>query len=187
MEYRATQSDLRRFLFKKKKNLIYIMATKYKNLSEYDPSQVVDASEMTFGIVVSEWNHEITGKLKEGAYDTLLLHGAKPENITIAYVPGSFELVYGAKKMADAIRPDAIIGLGCVIRGETPHFEYVCSGVTQGFSELNAKGDIPFIFGLLTNDTMQQSVDRAGGVHGNKGDEAAITAIKMVDFSCKLK
>ena len=163
------------------------MATKYQNLSEYNPTTVPDASTMSFGIVVSEWNHEITGKLKEGAYNTLIRHGAKPENITIAYVPGSFELVYGAKRMAKHLKPDAIIGLGCVIRGETPHFDYVCSGVTQGFSELNRKGDIPFIFGLLTNDTMQQSIDRAGGIHGNKGDEAAITAIKMIDFSWKFK
>ena len=163
------------------------MATQYQNLSEYDPNKVPDASKMTFGIVVSEWNSEITNKLRDGAYNTLLLHGAKPENITIAYVPGSFELIYGAKRLAKSIKPDAIIGLGCVIRGDTPHFDYVCSGVTQGFSSLNRKGDIPFIFGLLTNDTMQQSIDRAGGIHGNKGDEAAITAIKMIDFACRFK
>ncbi len=163
------------------------MATQYQNLSEYDSNTVPNASEMTFGIVISEWNHEITGKLKDGAYNTLIRHGAKPENITIAYVPGSFELIYGVKRMAKSIHPDAIIGLGCVIRGETPHFDYVCSGVTQGFAELNKEGDIPFIFGLLTNDTMRQSIDRAGGIHGNKGDECAITAIKMIDFSCKFK
>ncbi len=163
------------------------MATKYQNLSEYDPNKVPDASAMTFGIVVAKWNGEITNKLKGGAYNTLIRHGAKPENITIAYVPGSFELIYGAKKLADSIKPDAVIGLGCVIRGDTPHFDYVCSGVTQGFSNLNIEGDIPFIFGLLTNDTMQQSIDRAGGIHGNKGDEAAITAIKMIDFSCRFK
>ena len=163
------------------------MATQYQNLSEYDPNNVPDASEMTFGIVVSEWNSEITGKLKDGAYNTLIRHGAKPENITVAYVPGSFELIYGAQRLAKAIKPDAIIGLGCVIRGDTPHFDYVCSGVTQGFAHLNQKGDIPFIFGLLTNDTMQQSIDRAGGIHGNKGDESAVTAIKMADFSCRFK
>ena len=163
------------------------MATQYQNLSEYDPNKVPDASGMTFGIVVSEWNSEITGKLKEGAYNTLIRHGVKPGNITVAYVPGSFELIYGAKRLAKAVKPDAVIGLGCVIKGETPHFDYVCSGVTQGFADLNRKGAIPFIFGLLTNDTMQQSIDRAGGIHGNKGDEAAITAIKMVDFSCRFK
>ncbi|MCL2651640.1 MAG: 6,7-dimethyl-8-ribityllumazine synthase [Candidatus Azobacteroides sp.] len=163
------------------------MATKYQNLSEYDPNKVPDASNMVFGIVVSEWNKEITSQLKEGAYNTLIRHGAKPENIIIAYVPGSFELIYGAQRLAKTVKPDAVIGLGCVIRGETPHFDYVCSGVTQGFADLNRKGDIPFIFGLLTNDTMQQSIDRAGGIHGNKGDEAAVTAIKMVDFSCRFK
>ncbi|MDR1370855.1 MAG: 6,7-dimethyl-8-ribityllumazine synthase [Dysgonamonadaceae bacterium] len=163
------------------------MATAYKNLSDYDPDQVPDASGMRFGIVVSEWNSEITSKLKDGAYDTLIRHGAKPENIVVCYVPGSFELIYGAKLLADTINPDAVIGLGCVIRGETPHFDYVCSGVTQGFATLNVKGTIPFIFGLLTNDTMQQSIDRAGGIHGNKGDEAAITAIKMIRLSCNFK
>ena len=163
------------------------MATEYQNLSDYDHSSIPDASDMRFAIVVSEWNSEITEKLKEGAYDTLIRHGAKPENITVAYVPGSFELVYGARRIVESIKPNAIIGLGCVIRGDTPHFEYVCSGVTQGFAQLNAEGDIPFIFGLLTNDTMQQSIDRAGGKHGNKGDEAAITAIKMVQFGWKFK
>jgi len=163
------------------------VATQYQNLSEYDSNQVPDASAMSFGIVVSEWNSEITNKLKDGAYNTLIRHGAKPENIIVAYVPGSFELVYGAKRLAKSIQPDAVIGLGCVIRGETPHFDYVCSGVTLGFAELNSRGNIPFIFGLLTNDTMQQSVDRAGGIHGNKGDEAAVTAIKMVSFSCEFK
>lgn len=163
------------------------MATQYQNLSEYDPNQVPNASAMSFGIVVSEWNSEITNKLRDGAYNTLIRHGAKPENITVVYVPGSFELVYGAKRLAKSIKPDAIIGLGCVIRGETPHFDYVCSGVTRGFANLNSQGDIPFIFGLLTNDTMQQSIDRAGGIHGNKGDEAAITAIKMINFSCEFK
>ena len=163
------------------------MATQYQNLSEYNPDNVPDASAMLFGIVVAEWNGDITNKLKDGAYNTLIRHGAKPENITVVYVPGSFELVYGAIKLAKSIKPDAIIGLGCVIRGETPHFDYVCAGVTQGFASLNSQGEIPFIFGLLTNDTMQQSLDRAGGIHGNKGDEAAITAIKMANFSCKFK
>ncbi len=163
------------------------MATVYHNLSDYDPNQIPDASGMRFGIVVSDWNREITEKLEQGAINTLVKHGAKLENIILCPVPGSFELVYGAKLLADRVKPDVVIGLGCVIRGETPHFDYVCSGVTQGFAELNAKGTIPFIFGLLTNDTMKQSVDRSGGIHGNKGDEAAITAIKMVKLSCSFK
>jgi len=163
------------------------MATAYHNLSEYDSNTIPDASAMRFAIVVSEWNTEITSKLKEGAYNTLIKHGAKPENIIVSYVPGSFELVYAAKRIAESTQPDAVIGLGCVIKGDTPHFEYVCSGVTQGFAKLNAKGDVPYIFGLLTNNTMEQSVDRAGGKLGNKGDEAAITAIKMVQFAWNFK
>ncbi|MCD7914037.1 MAG: 6,7-dimethyl-8-ribityllumazine synthase [Tannerellaceae bacterium] len=156
------------------------MATAYQNLSAYDFNSVPDASKMRVGIVVAEWNKEITEKLLEGACNTLERHGAQPENIIISRVPGSFELVYGAKKMAEKKDLHAIIVLGCVIRGDTPHFDYVCSGVTQGVTQLNLMYNIPFIFGLLTNDTMQQSIDRAGGIHGNKGDEAAVTAIKMV-------
>jgi len=163
------------------------MATAYQNLSEYDFDSVPDASEMKIGIVVAEWNKEITEKLLEGACNTLERHGAKTENIIVTRVPGSFELTFGAKQLAECRELDAVIILGCVIRGDTPHFDYVCSGVTQGITELNLMYDIPFIFGLLTNDTMQQSIDRAGGIHGNKGDEAAITAIKMIDFSCRLK
>jgi 6,7-dimethyl-8-ribityllumazine synthase len=163
------------------------MATKYQNLSEYDANKLPDASNMAFAIVVSEWNSDITYKLRDGAYNTLIKQGVKPENITIAYVPGSFELVYGSKRVAKSIRPDAVIGLGCVIRGDTPHFEYVCSGVTQGFVKLNAKGDIPYVFGLLTDNTKQQSIDRSGGALGNKGVEAAITAIKMAQFACIFK
>ena len=163
------------------------MATEFHNLSEYDQNSIPNAAKMRFAIVVSEWNSEITFKLRDGARNTLIKSGAKPEDITIIYVPGSFELIYGAKRIAESIRPDAVIGLGCVIRGETPHFDYVCSGVTQGFAQLNATGDIPFIFGLLTDDTMQQSIDRSGGKYGNKGDEAAITAIKMAKIACELK
>jgi 6,7-dimethyl-8-ribityllumazine synthase len=163
------------------------MATEHHNLSEYDPNMIPDTSAMRFAIVVSKWNSKITTKLKEGAYATLLRCGVKKENITVVYVPGSFELVYGAKRIGKSIRPDAVIGLGCVVRGETPHFEYVCSGVTQGFAQLNAEGDIPYIFGLLTDNTMQHSIDRAGGKLGNKGDEAAVTAIIMAKLACTFK
>ena len=163
------------------------MATKHQNLSEYNANKLPDASNMTFVIIVSEWNSDITYNLRDGAYDTLIKQGVKPENITVAYVPGSFELVYGAKRVAKSIKPHAVIGLGCVIRGDTPHFEYVCSGVTQGFAKLNAKGDIPYIFGLLTDETKQQSLDRSGGKLGNKGIEAAVTAIKMAQFACTFK
>ena len=159
------------------------MATAYHNLPDYDFNSVPKAENMRFGIVVSEWNSNITGPLLEGAVTTLKKHGAKDENILVQTVPGSFELTFGAKRLAETKELDAVIVLGCVVRGDTPHFDYVCSGVTQGITELNLMYDIPFIFGLLTTDTMQQSEDRAGGRYGNKGDEAAVTAIKMVNFS----
>jgi len=163
------------------------MATAYQNLSAYDFDSVPDASDMTIGIVVSEWNTNITEKLLIGAINTLEKHGVKPENIITRRVPGSFELTFGAKRLTESKELNAIIILGCVVKGDTPHFDYVCSGVTQGITELNLMYDIPFIFGLLTTDTMEQSEDRAGGKYGNKGDEAAITAIKMIDFACKLQ
>jgi len=158
------------------------LATQYHNLSDYDPTTMPDASSLKVGIVVAEWNYEITSKILEGAVNTLTTNGVKAKNIVVRWVPGSFELVFGARMLADGSDLDAVIVLGCVIRGDTPHFEYVCSGVTQGITQLNLTEEIPFIFGLLTNDTMQQSIDRAGGIHGNKGDEAAITAIKMANL-----
>jgi 6,7-dimethyl-8-ribityllumazine synthase len=163
------------------------MATQYQNLSDYNPETIPDASGMRFAIVVSEWNSDITNNLRDGAYNTLIKQGAKPENIQVVYVPGSFELVYAAKRMVGSIKPHAVIGLGCVVRGDTPHFDYVCSGVTQGFTQLNAEGDIPYIFGLLTTDNMQQAIDRAGGKYGNKGDECAVAAIKMAHLACVFK
>ena len=163
------------------------MATAYQNLSVYDPTTVPDASAMTVGIIVAEWNSNITEALLKGAIDTLEKHGVKESNILVSRVPGTFELTFGARQMALMKKPDAIITLGCVVRGDTPHFDYVCQGVTQGMTLLNVEFDIPFIFGVLTTDTMQQSIDRAGGIHGNKGDECAITAIKMHDMVQKLK
>ena len=164
------------------------MATAYQNLSEYDVNSVPDASHMSFGIVVAEWNRDITEALLKGAMDTLQRHGVKTENIYVERVPGTFELPYGAKMLAEFKKPNAVITLGCVVRGDTPHFDYVCQGVTQGVMELNTReGHIPVIFGVLTNNTMQQSFDRAGGILGNKGDEAAVTAIKMADMTLKLK
>lgn len=160
------------------------MAT--KNLSEYDINSVPSAENMKFGIVVSDWNHNITHNLLEGAYSTLVEHGAKKENIVVAHVPGSFELIFGSKQLAEAKDVDAVIALGCVVRGGTPHFEYVCQGTTYGIAKLNVKYGIPFIFGLLTTDDMQQAVDRSGGSLGNKGTEAAVTAIKMVNLKRNL-
>lgn len=159
------------------------MATAYHNLSDYDFKSVPDASNMKFGIVVSEWNHNITGALLKGAVETLKKHGAKDENILVKTVPGSFELTFGANQLLEYTEVDAVIVLGCVVRGDTPHFDFVCMGVTQGVTELNANSDKPVIFGLITTNTMEQAEERAGGKLGNKGDECAITAIKMIDFA----
>lgn len=156
------------------------MASSLKNLSDYDPKRVPSAEDMRFGIVVSEWNNNVTDDLLKGAVESLIKHGAKNSNIEIFHVPGSFELIAGAKMMLKKYNPDAIICLGSVIRGDTPHFDYVCEGTTHGIAELNIRYDIPFIFGLLTTDNLQQAIDRCGGRLGNKGTECAITAIKMV-------
>lgn len=158
------------------------MATALHNLSNYDPNKVPDASNMCFGIVVSEWNPEITRALLDGAVGTLEKHGALPENIHIKTVSGSFELVYGAHQMTLNDGYDAIIILGSVIRGETPHFDYICQGVTQGIAQLNATSQIPVIYGLLTTNDLRQAQDRAGGRLGNKGNECAVVAIKMAKF-----
>jgi 6,7-dimethyl-8-ribityllumazine synthase len=156
------------------------MATDLHNLSEYDSSYIPRGEGKKIAIVVSEWNSNITENLLQGAYDTLLKFGVSSQDISIQRVPGSFELTFGAKTLIEKIHPDALIMLGCVIQGETPHFTYVCQSVTQGATELNIKYDVPVIFGLLTTTTLEQAKDRAGGRHGNKGDEAAVTALKMI-------
>lgn len=156
------------------------MAT--KNLSEYKIESVPDASNMCFGIVVSEWNPDITGALLDGCVGTLEKHGAIPENIHVKTVPGSFELIYGAHQMTLNDGFDAVIILGCVIRGETPHFDYICEGVTAGIARLNATSQTPIVYGLLTCENEQQAKDRSGGCLGNKGDECAVVAIKMAKF-----
>jgi len=153
------------------------MAT--KDLSQYDIESVPSAENMRFGVVVAEWNIEITSALAQGALNTLKKHGAKEDNIHLKFVPGSFELPLGAQYFAELENVDAVLLLGCVIQGETRHFDYICEGVTQGTMDLNLKYNKPFIFGLLTTNNEQQAKDRAGGKHGNKGDEAAVTAIKM--------
>jgi 6,7-dimethyl-8-ribityllumazine synthase len=155
------------------------MSSKKTNLSSYNPDLIPDASQLKFGIIVSEWNMEITHALLKGAIETLKKHGAKEKNIEVVHVPGSFELTFGARLLAEKEESDAVLCLGCVIQGETPHFDYICQGVSHGITELNLEYDIPVIFGVLTTNNMQQAIDRAGGKHGNKGDEAAITAIKM--------
>ncbi len=155
------------------------MATRKKNLSYYDESQLPDASDMRIGLVVSEWNPEITGKLLEGARETLLRVGVKDENIIVWKVPGSFELIYGARRMQENRFIDAIVAIGSIIRGETPHFDYVCQATSQGIKDLNVRGETPVIFCVLTDDNMQQARDRSGGKHGNKGVDCAVAAVKM--------
>jgi 6,7-dimethyl-8-ribityllumazine synthase len=155
------------------------MASSLKNLSDHDPDRIPDGSAVKVGIAVSEWNREITTALLEGTLNTLQKHGVTRENIRVHTVPGSFELIYGARMVAEQFSPHVVICLGCVIQGETPHFDYICQGVTWGIAELNLEYDIPFIFGVLTTKNLQQAKDRAGGKHGNKGNEAAVTALKM--------
>ena len=158
------------------------MASALHNLSSYDPSTVPDGKGWRIGIVVSEWNEQVTGALLQGAHDTLIRHGVEEKDIIVRTVPGSFELVYGSSLMLSSSQVDAVIAIGCVIRGDTPHFDYICQGVTQGLAELNRKGIAPVIYGLLTCNTLEQALDRCGGSLGNKGDECAITALKMIRY-----
>ena len=154
------------------------MATQNNNLSDYNKDSLPDVSNLRFGIVVSQWNNDITDGLFKGAYATLLDCGVSSDNILKLEVPGSFELIYGSKILYKK-NCDAIICLGSVIQGETKHFDYVCQGVTNGIKDLNIALDVPVIFGVLTDNTKEQAINRSGGIHGNKGVEAAITAIKM--------
>lgn len=158
------------------------MATELHHLFDYDTSNVPDASNMCFGIVASRWNSEITEPMLQGAIETLKKHGALPENIHVKTVPGSFELIYGAHQMTLNGGFDAIIILGCVIKGETPHFDYICQGVTYGIARLNATCEVPIIYGLLTTNNIEQARERSGGRLGNKGEECAIDAIRMTKF-----
>lgn len=158
------------------------MATSLKNLSSHTGKNITDISDKKFGVVVAEWNSEITESLYAGVLDTLLKHGAKRENIIKKLVPGSFELSLGAQWMAQHDEIDAVIVLGCVIQGDTRHFDFICDAVAYGVTEVGLKYNKPAIFGVLTTNNQQQALDRAGGKHGNKGDEAAITAIKMLGF-----
>ena len=155
------------------------MPTKKKNLSKHGAVKTPSTKKMHFGIVVSEWNPEITEALYKGAVATLLKYGAKKKNILRSNVPGSFELTLGAQRMCKK-KVDAVICLGCVIQGETKHFDFICEAVANGITALNIKYNIPVIFGVLTTNNMSQAQARAGGKHGNKGVEAAVTALKML-------
>ena len=164
------------------------MATANTNLSAYDKTTIPNAKDFRFGIVVSEWNTEITEGMFQGAFDAILDCGGIKENIVRWNVPGSFELIYGAKKITQSYDMlDAVIAIGSVIQGETKHFDYVCEAVSQGIKDLNVQGDIPVIFCVLTDNNLQQAKDRSGGKHGNKGTEAAIAAIKMVQLKKEAK
>lgn len=163
------------------------MASHLKNLSDFTGTAVIpSAAAYKFGILVSEWNTEITNALYQGAYQSLISHGALPENIYSHTVPGSFELTAGADILLKSLEVDAVICLGCVIQGETKHFDFICNAVANGLSNVAIKYSKPVIFGVLTTDNQQQAIDRSGGKHGNKGDEAAVTAIKMINLANNL-
>jgi len=160
------------------------MATENNNLSDYDKATIPNAKNFRFGIVVSEWNDSITEGLYQGAFNTLIENGVPIENIIRWDVPGSYELIYGSKKMQEQ-HVDAVIAIGSVIQGETKHFDFVCQAVSQGIKDLNILHNIPVIFCVLTDTNLQQAIDRSGGKHGNKGTEAAVAAIKMADLNRK--
>lgn len=156
------------------------MASVDKNLSEFSINNLPDVSKKRFAIIVAEWNEEVTASLYAGAFETLISNGVLPENIEKVNVPGSYELSFAAQKMAQKPEIDAVICIGCVIQGETKHNDYINHAVAQGLTNVSLKYNKPVIFGVLTPNNQQQALDRAGGKHGNKGDEAAITAIKML-------
>ena len=162
------------------------MSSADKNLSVFTTNDLPDISNKKFAIVVAEWNDEITEKLFEGAYQTLLQYGALAQNIERGNVPGSFELTLGAHWYAQREDIDAVIAIGVVIQGETKHNDYINHAVAQGITNISIQNNKPVIFGVLTPNNMEQAIDRAGGVHGNKGDEAAMTAIKMVGLKDKI-
>ncbi|HET8860250.1 6,7-dimethyl-8-ribityllumazine synthase [Marivirga sp.] len=159
------------------------MASNLKNLSEHSGKNMKGLQDKKFAIIVSEWNEEVTESLYNGAYETLIENGIPKENIKKHYVPGSFELSLGAQWMAERKEIDAVICLGCVIQGETRHFDFICDAVANGITNVSLKYNKPVIFGVLTPNTQQQALDRAGGKHGNKGDEAAFTALKMLGLA----
>ena len=161
------------------------MSSSLKNLSDFSHLQVGRADDFKFAIVVSQWNAQITGALLQGCYDTLLPHGAKEENIEVIEVPGSYELIAGSDLVLRNDGFDAVITLGCVIQGETRHFDFICDAVAHGVAQVGIKYNKPVIFGVLTTDDLQQAVDRSGGRHGNKGAEAAVTAIQMAQIQRK--
>ncbi len=162
------------------------MATSLSNLSIYDDSLITDISNFSFGIVVSDWNKEITHQLYQGCYETLVKHQATEAQIHTIQVPGAFELTIGAKLLLSKHKLDVVICLGCVIKGDTNHDEYINAAVAQGLTQLGIISGKPQIFGVITTNNMQQAVDRSGGIHGNKGVEAAYTAIRMAQLRAEV-
>jgi 6,7-dimethyl-8-ribityllumazine synthase len=163
------------------------MASAQYNINDIIARGMPDATGMRVGIVVSEWNDSITLALTDGAVKTLKQYGVKEEDILIKTVPGSFELIYGSSLMAQSREVDAVIAIGCIIRGETPHFDFIAQGTTNGLATLNAQGQVPVIFGVLTCANRQQAEDRSGGALGNKGEEYGATAIKMIAYRRSLE
>jgi len=163
------------------------MATSIKNLSDYDKKNISNGADYKIGIVVSDWNETITGKLMEGALETFKENGVCEENILIKTVPGAFELPLGAQSLLEFNKLDGVIAIGTVIQGETKHFDYVCSGATQGIMTVMLNYNTPISFCVLTDNNMQQSIDRAGGKHGNKGIECAVSLLKMIQLQRSLK
>jgi 6,7-dimethyl-8-ribityllumazine synthase len=158
------------------------MATALRNLSEYNKDLVPNGADFKIGIVVSEWNDSITLNLLKGAKQALLENGVLEENILVRFVPGAFELPLAAQYLCEYIDVDGVVAIGVVIQGETKHFDFVCEGTTQGIKDVNLKYNIPVAFCVLTDNTMQQSIDRSGGIHGNKGIECAIACLKMIEL-----
>ncbi len=152
------------------------------NLSDYKPLAISGADGFSIGIVVSEWNDFVTHPLRDGALEVLLKEGVQKDRVELFSVPGAFELTYAAMQLAKTGKFDAIIAIGCVIRGETSHFDYVCSSVAQGIKDCNVLTEVPTVFCVLTDDTKEQSIARSGGIHGNKGIESGVTALQMIDF-----
>ncbi len=162
------------------------MATEFKNLSEYNQEDIPNGADFKIGIVVSEWNYNITGNLLEGALKTLLKQGVLERDIIVKHVPGTYELALSAQFLAEYTNVDGIIAIGSVVQGQTKHFDFVCEAAAQGIKDVNLKHNLPVIFCVLTDNTMQQAIDRSGGKHGNKGVEAAVACLKMIDLQNQL-
>ncbi len=163
------------------------MSSNAFQLSDSDMAPVPSGKGMRVGIIASEWNENITKALLNGAKETLISNGVDEKDVVVEIVPGSFELIFGCSQMVKKHDVDAVIAIGCVIRGDTPHFDYICQAVSSGISKLNIEENVPVIFGLLTTNSQEQAEERSGGILGNKGDEYAITALKMIAFAQKYK